>query len=197
MQITRKDLIGSKNLLGIKNSENRINNSLFPANEDTNGSNQSPVKDNYFIKTALMIFIASCVVIMFSSIITKNRQDRLTMLYEKNKLEKQIEMFETENSQLEREYLALKNDPTTIEREAREQLGYIASGETIYQKYNFKIKSVVKQEPLEETPQNRWKTFLFEGPFPWQFPTLIILFASAYFLISYYYEYRKLHRSNC
>ena len=54
MQITRKDLIGSKNLLGIKNSENRINNSLFPANEDTNGSKQSPVKENYFIKTVLM-----------------------------------------------------------------------------------------------------------------------------------------------
>lgn len=156
------------------------------------------VKNNkYFGKFVLMVFVTSCVVILFSAIITKVRQDRFRLLESKTMLEKQAAQLETENSMLDREYSALQSDPVRIEQEARNQFGYIAPDEVTYQKYNFHIKSTTKKAPAKAVPQNRWKAFLFEGPFPWQFPALIILIAAAYYLISYHCEYRKLHQSNC
>jgi cell division protein FtsB len=153
--------------------------------------------NNYFAKFILMVFVTSCIVILFSSIISKTRQERIRILEAKKMLEKQAARLEEENSMLENEYSALKNDPVRIEKEARELLGYVGIDEVFYEKYNFRIKSVSKKEPAKIISQNPWKTFLFDGPFPWQFPALIILIASAYYLISYHYEYRKLRQSNC
>ncbi len=118
------------------------------------------------------------------------------MLEEKKTLEKQAAQLETSSSQLENEYSALKNDPIRIEKEAREQYGFIKPDEILYTKYNFRIKSITKKEPVKEVTQNRWKVFFFEGPFRWQLPALIILLATAFYIISYHYEYRKLHKSN-
>jgi len=115
----------------------------------------------------------------------------------KTMLEKQAARLEGENSILDREYSALKSDPVRIEQEARNQFGYISPDEVTYSKYNFHIKSTTKKEPAKVVSQNRWKAFLFECPFPWQFPALIVLIAAAYYLISYHCEYRKLHQSNC
>ena len=154
-------------------------------------------RNEYFGKFVLMVFITSCVVILFSSIITKVSQDRFRLLENKTALEKQAAQLEAENSILDREYSALQSDPVRIEQEARNQLGYISPDEVTYSKYNFHFKSITKKEPAKVVSQNRWKTFLFEGQFPWQFPALIVLIASAYYLISYHCEYRKLHQSNC
>jgi len=154
-------------------------------------------KKKYFGKFVLMVFVTSCVVILFSSIITKVRQERFHMQESKTMLEKQAARLEGENSILDREYSALKSDPVRIEQEARNQFGYISPDEVTYSKYNFHIKSTTKKEPAKVVSQNRWKAFLFECPFPWQFPALIVLVASAYYLISYHCEYRKLHQSNC
>lgn len=154
-------------------------------------------KNKYFGKYVLMVFITSSVIILFSSIITKVRQERFHMLESKTMLEKQAAQLEAENSMLDREYSALKSDPVRIEQEARNQFGYIAPDEVTYSKYNFHIKSATKKEPAKAVSQKRWKAFLFEGPFPWQFPALIVLVASAYYLISYHCEHRKLHQSNC
>ena len=154
-------------------------------------------KKKYFGKFVLMVFVTSCVVILFSSIITKVRQERFRMQESKTMLEKQAAQLETENSILNKEYAALKSDPVRIEQEARNQFGYIAPDEVTYSKYNFHIKSATQKEPAKAVSHNRWKAFLFEGPFPWQFPALIVLIAAAYYLISYHCEYRKLHQSNC
>lgn len=154
-------------------------------------------KYSYWGKFVLMVSITSCVVILFSSIISKTRQERIQILETKKVLEKQAARLEAENAQLENEYSALKNDPVRIEKEARELLGYIGTDEVFYEKYNFRIRSTSKKEPVKIVSQNKWKTFLFDGPFPWQFPALIILIAAAYYLISYHYEYRKLRQSNC
>ena len=154
-------------------------------------------KNKYFGKYVLIVFVTSCVVILFSSIITKVRQERFHMLESKTTLEKQAAQLWEENSILDREYSALKSDPVRIEQEARNQFGYIAPDEVTYSKYNFHIKSATQKEPAKAVSHNRWKAFLFEGPFPWQFPALIVLIAAAYYLISYHCEYRKLHQSNC
>jgi cell division protein FtsB len=153
-------------------------------------------KDRYFGKFVLLILITSCIVILFSSIISKTRQDRVHMLEVKKRLEKQAKHLEAENAGLEREYSALREDPVRIEKEARELLGYMKPDEIFYKKYNFRIKNIAKNESVTEEPRSRWKAFLFDGPFPWQFPALIILISAAYYLITYHYEYRKLHRSN-
>lgn len=154
-------------------------------------------KDSYWGKFVVMVSITSCVVILFSSIISKTRQERIHMLEIKKVLEKQASQLEAVNLELEKEYSALKSDPVRIEKEARELLGYTGKDEVFYEKYRFRIKSTGKKEPVKTVAQNRWITFLFDGPFPWQFPALIILVTAACYLISYHYEYRKLHRSNC
>lgn len=180
-----------------------LKNKFPPLDQDTQKQNyqkynleNNSEKNTYFGKLLLMIAITSCVVILFSSIISKVRQERYRMLEEKKMLERQAAQMETDSSKLENEYSALKNDPVRIEKEAREQFGFIRPDEILYTKYNFRIKSTTKKEPVKEVSQNRWKVFFFEGPFRWQLPALIILLATAFYIISYHYEYRKLHKSN-
>lgn len=186
-----------------------------PIDNDNNGNCTSPfvnspetqcsqggkegysMRKKYFGKFVLIVFITSCVVILFSSLISKTRHERIRMLETKKILEKHASRLEAENFRLENEYSALKNDPVRIEKEARELLGYTGTDEVFYKKYNFHIKSITKKEPVKIVSQNRWKIFLFDGLFPWQFPATILLIATAYYLISYHHEYRKLHQSNC
>ncbi|MBI2471391.1 MAG: septum formation initiator family protein [Planctomycetes bacterium] len=184
---------------GVKNSGNYPSVIPITYGEGVKGliKDEFPRRNKYFGKFVLMVFVTSCVVILFSSIITKVRQERFRMLESKTALEKQAAQLEAENSILDREYSALKSDPVRIEQEARNQFGYIAPEEVSYPRYNFHIKSASKKELAKVVSQSRWKAFLFEGAFPWQFPALIILIASAYYLISYHCEHRKLHKSNC
>jgi len=116
------------------------------------------------------------------------------MMETKKILEKQVVQLKLQNNRLENEYSSLQKDPSRIEKEAREQLGYLSPGEITYDKYNFHIKSVARKKPDASPAMNRWKSFLFDGPFPWQFPTLIILITAAYYLITYHYEYRRLYK---
>lgn len=160
--------------------------------------NSSPLKEKkYFGKFVLMVFVTSCVVILFSAIISKTRQERISMLESRKILEKQSARLEAENSRLAHEYDALKNDPVRIEKEARNRFGYMGTEEVAYPRYDFRIKSATPKETADATPQNHWKSFLFDGAFPWQLPALIILISSAYYLVSYHYEYRKLRQPGC
>lgn len=152
-------------------------------------------KTAFFGKFILIVGITSCVVILFTVLINKTRQEKFHMIEMKNVLERQMKQFEMDNSRLEKEYVALKNDPVRIEKEAREQLGFVNPDEIIYPRYNFRIKHMVKPEPAEGPPGG-WKDFIFEGQIRWQIPALLILITSALYLISYHYEYRKLHKSN-
>jgi cell division protein FtsB len=51
---------------------------------------------------------------------------------ESKKLEQQVLDLQQENARVSKQIESLKNDPKTIEREAREQLRYARPGEVIY-----------------------------------------------------------------
>jgi cell division protein FtsB len=60
-----------------------------------------------------------------------------TMVYSNKRIEykslhKEIDVLKQENEQLAHQVQALKTDPRTIEKEAREQLRYARPGEVIY-----------------------------------------------------------------
>lgn len=52
--------------------------------------------------------------------------------YAKN-LEQELSVMRNENVTLQQDILRLQHDPTKIEQLAREQLGYVRKGETVYQ----------------------------------------------------------------
>ena len=59
------------------------------------------------------------------------------MVYEQKRseyrqLEEQNRIMQQQNQELERQIKALKTDPQAIEKEAREQLHYVRSGEVVY-----------------------------------------------------------------
>jgi len=166
----------------------------FSATQEKSGKAGS---SDYFGKFILMVFITACVVILFSSMISRTRQEKFRMAGTKKLLERETARLQAETGRLEGEFTALKGDSVRIEKEARKRFGYVGSEEITYPRYNFYVKNVIKREPVKASFQNRWKAFLFEGPFPWQFPALIILFSSAYYLISYHYEHRKIRQPGC
>jgi cell division protein FtsB len=51
---------------------------------------------------------------------------------EYQKIQVEVQQMAAENAQLEKQIKALKTDPKTIEKEAREQLKYTRPGEVIY-----------------------------------------------------------------
>jgi cell division protein FtsB len=51
---------------------------------------------------------------------------------ESQDLERQIKVLQQQNGSMEQEIKALKNDPQTIEKEARERLRYARPGEFVY-----------------------------------------------------------------
>lgn len=185
--------------IGIPDGENHSAHDFLPSASAPHPGEKDGCADRnpYFRKFVLIMFITSSVVIFFSWTISKTRQERVRMLEVKKALEKQATRLEAENIRLENEYSALKKDPVRIEKEARELLGYTGADEVIYEKYRFRIKSTAQKEPTITASRNRWKVFLFDGAFPWQFPAFVILIAVSYYLLSYHYEYRKLRKSNC
>ena len=48
-------------------------------------------------------------------------------------LEQELSVLRNENGTLQQDILRLQHDPTKIEQLAREQLGYVRKGETVYQ----------------------------------------------------------------
>jgi len=51
---------------------------------------------------------------------------------ESQELDRQIKVLQQQNTAAEQEIKALKNDPKTIEKEARERLHYTRPGEVVY-----------------------------------------------------------------
>ncbi len=51
---------------------------------------------------------------------------------EARELDRQIKVLQQQNGGMEQEIKALKNDPKTIEKEARERLRYARPGEVVY-----------------------------------------------------------------
>jgi cell division protein FtsB len=51
---------------------------------------------------------------------------------EYRQMEREVEDLQKQNEQLDRRVKALTNDPQAIEKEAREQLGYVRQGEMVY-----------------------------------------------------------------
>jgi cell division protein FtsB len=51
---------------------------------------------------------------------------------EYQQLEKEVQQLQAENERITQQIKALKTDPATIEREAREQLRYARPGEVVY-----------------------------------------------------------------
>lgn len=49
------------------------------------------------------------------------------------RLEGELGLLQAENAKLEQEILRLQRDPAKIEQVARERLGYVREGETVYQ----------------------------------------------------------------
>jgi hypothetical protein len=128
------------------------------------------------------------IVIVFSVIITKKRDDRRSLEIRQENLAEKVAYFKKKNPELKKENEGLVNDPIQVEREARESLGYIKPGETTYRKYKFSISGPENEEPRQSSILSKIDSFLFEGPFPWQVPLGIIAIATIFLLISYRYE---------
>jgi cell division protein FtsB len=57
----------------------------------------------------------------------------LAMRQYAERLEGELAMLQAEKAKLEQEVLRLQRDPAKIEQVARERLGYVREGETVYQ----------------------------------------------------------------
>jgi cell division protein FtsB len=76
------------------------------------------------------------------------------MVYEQKRresaeLDRQIKAMQQQNSGMEQEIKALKNDPKTIEKEARERLRYARPGEVVY------TLPAAPVAPLQQTSQQK------------------------------------------
>lgn len=76
-----------------------------------------------------ILITALAVVLAFSMLIPRTR-DFFALYMQKQELQTQIVALQQRQEQLEKEKTAM-NDPETIEREAREQLGMIKEGEKV------------------------------------------------------------------
>lgn len=81
----------------------------------------------------IIALVVLCAVLMASEIfgahglVALRRQEK-----DLESLQRRIQQLQRENSQLEMQIQALKSDPKTIEKQAREQLRLARPGETIY-----------------------------------------------------------------
>lgn len=132
--------------------------------------------------------IVVSIIIIFSAIVTQKREGRRTLEARQEYLAEKVAYFKKKNSELKKEADALLNDPIQIEREARESFGFINPGEVAYKKYRFSISEPKNDEIKQSSLLSRLDSFLFEGPFPWQIPSGLILIAAIFLLISYRYE---------
>ncbi|ODS33123.1 MAG: putative septum formation initiator [Candidatus Scalindua rubra] len=132
--------------------------------------------------------IVVSIIIVFSVIVTQKRDERKTLEAKKNELAKTVDFLKEKNVRLKKENDALVNDPIQIEREARENYGYIKPGEVTYKKYKFNISEPENDKVKQPNKSNKIESFLFDGPFPWQVPLGLILIAAIFLLVSYRYE---------
>lgn len=132
--------------------------------------------------------ITASLIIVFSLIITQKREERRTLESRQKLLAEKVDRLRDENERLRKENDALVNDPVQIEREARDNYGYTKPGEITYKKLKFNITAPENNETRKTPGSGGLESFLFEGPFPWQIPSALILIATIFLLISYKYE---------
>jgi len=132
--------------------------------------------------------IVASIIIVFSVIVTQRREERRALEAKQRMLAEKVDYLRKENERLKKESKALVNDPIQIEREARDNYGYIKEGEVIYKKYKFNIVEPENDEAEGPTESGGLESFLFEGPFPWQVPLGLIAIATVFLLLSYKYE---------
>ena len=147
------------------------------------------------LKRFLVTFcIVGSIVIVFSAAVTKKREDRRTLETTHKVLVEKVASLNKKNSDLKKKNDALVNDPIEIEREARNEHGYIKTGEVTFKKYKFDIKEPKTNDVERASLLVRMDTFLFDGPFPWQVPLGLILIAAIFLIVTYVYESRRLLR---
>jgi cell division protein FtsB len=78
------------------------------------------------------IGILLCVVGYYAVFSANGLMDYQQKRRESQELDQQIKQLQQQNGGMEQTIKALKNDPQTIEKEARERLRYVRPGEVIY-----------------------------------------------------------------
>ncbi|HEV7521080.1 MAG TPA: septum formation initiator family protein [Candidatus Angelobacter sp.] len=78
------------------------------------------------------IGILLCVVGYYAVFAANGLVDYQQKRRESQELDRQIKVLKQQNGGMEQEIKALKNDPKTIEKEARERLRYARPGEVVY-----------------------------------------------------------------
>ena len=78
------------------------------------------------------IGILLCVVGYYAVFAANGLVDYRQKRQESRELDRQIRTLQQQNAGMEKEIKALKNDPETIEKEARERLRYARPGEVVY-----------------------------------------------------------------
>lgn len=100
------------------------------------------------VTVAQVVGAAGCVwllVALFSGEMSLTRY--VSMREQATSLEQELSLLRRENVELQGDINRLQHDPTKIEQLAREQLGYVRKGETVYQLVPGSEK---KQEPLSK-----------------------------------------------
>jgi len=73
-----------------------------------------------------------CVVAYYAVFAANGLVDYRQKRRESHELDRQIKSLQQQNAGMEKEIKALKSDPETIEKEARERLRYARPGEVVY-----------------------------------------------------------------
>jgi cell division protein FtsB len=132
--------------------------------------------------------IVASIIIIFSVIVTQKREERRAFEAKQKELTEKVVSLRKINEKLKKENKALVDDPVQIEREARDNYGYTREGEVTYKKYKFNISEPENDKAEKPTESGGLESFLFDGPFPWQVPLVLILIATLFLLLSYKYE---------
>ncbi len=86
------------------------------------------------VKTAQIVGVGACVWLVVALFFGEMGLPRyLTMRSHASQLEGDLSALRMENASLRKEIARLQHDPAMIERLARERLGYVRKGETVYQ----------------------------------------------------------------
>ena len=132
--------------------------------------------------------IVASIIIIFSVIVTQKRGERRAFEVKQMELAEKVDSLSKTNEKLRKENKALVDDQIQIEREARDNYGYIREGEVTYKKYKFNISEPESNKAEKPTGSGGLESFLFDGPFPWQVPLGLVLIATLFLLLSYKYE---------